>query len=82
MAAEEVSSFLSHLARHEHVAASPQNQALSVAVVPVSPRTGVATAVDDVERAKRPTHLPTAPTVSETRLLLAATQATKTRRQR
>ena len=29
MGAEEVSFFLSHLARHEHVAASTQNQALS-----------------------------------------------------
>jgi site-specific recombinase XerD len=77
MGAEEVSSFLSHLARHEHVAASTQNQALSslrflYRQVLASPLPWL----DDVEHAKRPARLPTVLTVSETRLLLAAMQGT------
>ena len=68
----EVTAFLSHLARHRHVAASTQNQALAALLflyrdVLNSPLPWLT----DIERAKRPARLPGVFTKSEVQLILA-----------
>jgi len=72
MGSEEVNSFLSHLARHEKVSASTQNQALSALLflyrhILEAPLPWL----DNLERAKRPARLPTVLTVREVQDVIA-----------
>jgi len=74
----ETTAFLSHLARHDHVAASTQNQALSALLflyrhVLDQPLPWL----DDMERAKRPARLPTVLTVQEVQAVLDAMQGVR-----
>ena len=78
MGAPEVTAFLSHLARHDRVAASTQNQALSSLLflyrnVLASPLSWL----DDMEHAKRPARLPTVLTQDEVKAVLGALEGTQ-----
>jgi integron integrase len=77
MGAQEVNAFLSHLARHDRVAASTQNQALSSLLflyrhVLHSPLPWL----DNMEHAKRPARLPTVLTQEEVKAVLGALEGT------
>ena len=72
MGPEEVTLFLTHLARHLDVAASTQNQALSALLYLYQHVLDVKLPwLDEVERAKRPARLPTVLTQEEARLVLS-----------
>jgi len=76
MGPDEVTEFLSHLARDAKVAAATQNQALSSLLflyrhILEAPLPWL----DDVERARRPARLPTVLTVGEIRAVIAALPA-------
>ncbi|MBL0731199.1 integron integrase [Piscinibacter sp. HJYY11] len=78
MGPEQVDAFLSHLARHEKVAASTQNQALSSLLflyrhVLSAPLPWL----DNLERAKRPARLPTVLTETEVRRVLGALEGSR-----
>ena len=78
MGAQEVTAFLSHLARDRDVAASTQNQALSALLFLYKEVLGQALPwLDQVERAKRPARVPTVLSVAEVQRLLAQMQGTK-----
>jgi site-specific recombinase XerD len=71
MGSEEVTAFLTHLARHERVSASTQNQALSALLFLYGKVLGQSLPwLDEVERAKRPPKLPTVVLVSKVNRLL------------
>jgi integron integrase len=71
MGAPEVTAFLTSLAVHDKVAASTQNQALSVLLFLYREVLGVELPwLDDVVRAKRPQHLPVVLTRDEVRAVL------------
>jgi site-specific recombinase XerD len=77
MGPEEVSAFLSHLARHGHVAASTQNQALSALLFLYAQVLEIQLPwMDTMERAKRPARLPTVLTVQEVQQVLCRLQGT------
>jgi integron integrase len=77
MGAEEIRSFLSHLATERDVAASTQNQALAALLFlyrgvlkkPLSE-------IDDIERARKSTHLPVVLSRAEVRAVLAELDGT------
>ncbi|WP_290648710.1 integron integrase [Aquisalimonas sp.] len=72
MGAREVEAFLTHLASNRDVAASTQNQAFSALLFLYRDVLGVQLeAVQNVERAKKPTRLPTVLTRNEVRAVLA-----------
>lgn len=78
LGATEVTAFLNYLARERDVAAATQNQALSALLflyreVLRQPLPWL----DELDRAKRPTRVPTVLTREEARRLLAAMQGTK-----
>jgi len=72
MGVEEIRQFLSHLASHDRVAASTQNQALSALLFLYREVLAIDLPfVDSVERARRPARVPVVLTRDEVRLLLA-----------
>lgn len=78
MGKTEVSSFLTHLANHRNVAASTQNQALSALLfvyrdVLEQPFGWL----EDLERAKRPAHLPVVFTRQEIKAILLTLEGSK-----
>lgn len=78
MGPTEVNAFLSHLARHDQVAAATQNQALSALLflyrhVLASPLPWL----DGLEHAKRPARLPTVLTEHEVRTLLGVLEGVR-----
>ena len=78
MGAQEVTAFLSHLARDRDVAAATQNQALAALLFLYKDVLGQALPwLDQVERAKRPARLPTVLSVAEIQRLLAEMDGTK-----
>jgi len=78
MGAQEVSAFLSHLARDRDVAAATQNQALAALLFLYKEVLGQALPwLDRVERAKRPARLPAVLSVAEIQRLLAEMDGTK-----
>ena len=73
MGPEEVTAFLTHLARQDRVAASTQNQALAALLFLYRHVLGAPLPwLDEVERARRPARLPTVLTVAEVRAVLRA----------
>lgn len=71
MGPDEITAFLTHLARHERVSASTQNQALSAVLFLYRRVLGQTLPwLDEVERAKRPAKLPTVLLVPEVNRLL------------
>lgn len=78
MGAQEVTAFLSHLARDRDVAAATQNQALAALLFLYKEVLGQALPwLDQIERAKRPARLPTVLSVAEIQRLLGAMEGTK-----
>ena len=78
MGAQEVTAFLSHLARDRDVAAATRNQALAALLFLYKDVLGQALPwLDQVERAKRPARLPTVLSVAEIQRLLAEMDGTK-----
>ncbi len=78
MGAQEVTAFLSHLARDRDVAAATQNQALAALLFLYKEVLGQALPwLDAVERAKRPARLPTVLSVPEIQRLLGEIEGTK-----
>ena len=78
MGAQEVTAFLSHLARDRDVAAATQNQALAALLFLYKEVLGQALPwLDRVERAKRPARLPAVLSVAEIQRLLAEMDGTK-----
>ena len=78
MGAQEVTAFLSHLARDRDVAAATQNQALAALLFLYKEVLGQALPwLDQVERAKRPARLPTVLSVPEVQRLLGEMEGTK-----
>ena len=78
LGAEEVTAFLSHLARERDVAAATQNQALAALLflykeVLARPLPWL----DQIDRAKRPARLPTVLSIPEVQRLLSAMRGTK-----
>jgi integron integrase len=72
MGADEIRSFLSHLAVNEHVSASTQNQALSALLFLYRHALGKDVGlIEDVERAKAPKRLPVVLTRGEVSAILA-----------
>ena len=72
MGATEIRTFLSHLAVHEKVAASTQNNALNALLFLYRHVLRQSfPALEDIERAKRPHHLPTVFTREEVQAMLA-----------
>ena len=77
MGASEVNAFLSHLARHDRVAASTQNQALSSLLFLYRHVLGSPLPwLDDMEHAKRPARLPTVLTQEEVKAVLGVMEGT------
>lgn len=77
MGAEELTRFLSHLAIRRHVSASTQNQALNAILFLYRDVLKVQLPwLDDVQRAKKPQHLPVVFTREEVRALLAQLDGT------
>lgn len=77
MGAPELTAFLSHLAINRHVAASTQNQALNAILFLYRDVLKIKLPwLDDVQRAKKPQHLPLVFTREEVRALLAQLQGT------
>jgi integron integrase len=78
LGAEEVTAFLNHLARERDVAAATQNQALAALLFLYREAPGTPLPwLQDLERAKRPVHVPTVLTREEVARLLAAMRGTK-----
>ena len=78
MGAQEVTAFLTHLARDRDVAAATQNQALAALLFLYKEVLGQPLPwLDQIERAKRPARLPTVLSVAEIQRLLAQMQGTK-----
>lgn len=78
MGAQEVTAFLSHLARDRDVAAATQNQALAALLFLYKEVLGQALPwLDQIERAKRPARLPTVLSVPEVQRLLGEMEGTK-----
>jgi len=78
MGAEEVTAFLTHLARERGVAAATQNQALSALLFLYGEVLEVKLPwLNGIERAKRPVRVPVVLTVDEVRALLARLDGTK-----
>jgi integron integrase len=78
LGATEVTGFLNYLARERDVAAATQNQALSALLFLYRQVLGRPLPwLDELERARRPTRVPTVLTRAEVRRLLAAMQGTK-----
>jgi len=77
MGASEVNAFLSHLARHDRVAASTQNQALSSLLFLYRHVLGSPLPwLDTMEHAKRPARLPTVLTQAEVKAVLGVMEGT------
>jgi integron integrase len=77
MGASELTAFLSHLATQHHVAASTQNQALNAILFLYRDVLKIALPwLDEVQRAKKPQHLPVVFTREEVKALLAQLQGT------
>ena len=78
MGAEEVSAYLTHLARERNVAASTQNQALSALLFLYKHVLGIALPwMNSIERAKRPVRVPVVLTREEVGALFAQMQGTR-----
>jgi len=78
MGADEVTAFLTHLARERNVSASTQNQALSALLFLYKEVLGIELPwMTAIERAKRPVHVPVVLTRDEVRALLAQLQGPK-----
>ncbi|MFZ1907800.1 MAG: integron integrase [Burkholderiales bacterium] len=78
MGAQEVTAFLSHLARDRDVAAATQNQALAALLFLYKEVLGQALPwLDQVERAKRPARLPTVLSIPEIQRLLGEMEGAK-----
>ncbi len=78
MGPQEVTAFLTHLARERSVAASTQNQALSALLFLYGEVLGQKLPwMDGIERAKRPVKVPVVLTRQEVRALLAQLEGTK-----
>jgi integron integrase len=78
MGADEVTAFLTHLARERSVSASTQNQALAALLFLYKEVLGVELPwMSAIERAKRPVHVPVVLTRDEVRALLARLEGTK-----
>src|SRR5438105_14908208 len=78
MGAAEVTAFLNHLARDRDVAAATQNQALAALLFLYKEALGTPLPwLTELERAKRPVHVPTVLSRDEVARLLAAMQGTK-----
>jgi site-specific recombinase XerD len=77
MGTEEIRAFLSHLALHEHVAASTQNVALNALLFLYRHVLHLEfPTLNNLERAKRPRRVPTVLTRSEVNALLTQLQGT------
>lgn len=77
MGAEELTQFLSHLAIQRNVSASTQNQALNSILFLYRDVLKIQLPwLDDVQRAKKPQHLPVVFTREEVRALLAQLEGT------
>ncbi len=77
MGAEEITRYLSHLARVRHVSASTQNQALNAILFLYREILKVQLPwINNIDRAKRPARLPVVFTQSEVRALLAQLEGT------
>ena len=75
---DEVTAFLTHLARDRHVSASTQNQALSSLLFLYGQVLDIKLPwMDGIERAKRPIRVPVVLTIDEVRALLARLEGTK-----
>jgi integron integrase len=78
LGAEEVTAFLNYLAREREVAAATQNQALAALLFLYKEALGTPLPwLQDLERAKRPVHVPTVLSREEVARLLAAMRGTK-----
>ena len=78
LGAHEVTAFLNHLAREREVAAATQNQALAALLFLYKEALGTPLPwLDDLERAKRPEHVPTVLAREEVARLLAAMDGPK-----
>lgn len=78
MGANEVTAFLTHLARDRSVAASTQNQALSSLLFLYGQVLDIKLPwMDGIERAKRPVRVPVVLTIGEVRALLARLEGPK-----
>ncbi len=78
LGADEVTAFLNHLAREREVAAATQNQALAALLFLYKEALGTPLPwLDDLERAKRPEHVPTVLAREEVATLLAAMDGPK-----
>ena len=78
MGADEVTAFLTHLARDRSVAASTQNQPLSSLLFLYGQVLDIKLPwMDAIERAKRPVRVPVVPTIDEVRALLARLEGPK-----
>ena len=78
MGADEVTAFLTHLARDRSVAASTQNQALSSLLFLYGQVLDIKLPwMDGIERAKRPVRVPVVLTIDEVRALLARLEGPK-----
>src|SRR5258707_1985278 len=78
LGADEVTAFLNHLAREREVAAATQNQALAALLFLYKEALGTPLPwLDDLERAKRPEHVPTVLAREEVARLLAAMDGPK-----
>jgi site-specific recombinase XerD len=78
LAADEVTAFLTYLARERNVSASTQNQALSSLLFLYGQVLDIKLPwMDGIERAKRPVRVPVVLTIDEVRALLARLEGTK-----
>lgn len=78
LGADEVTAFLNHLARERDVAAATQNQALAALLFLYKEALGTPLPwLTELERAKRPVHVPTVLSRAEVTRLLAAMRGTK-----
>jgi len=78
MGSKEITAYLTHLAVNRHVSASTQNQALSALLFLYKKVLKIDLPwMDDIQRAKRPRHLPVVFTREEVKALLAQFDGTK-----